>query len=375
MTRQVAVGLCLLLAFVVAMVGCAGRSSPTASAMSTVHLGSPTTSPTPEAVVSRPSETPATLQPTSAPTSAPSPPPSPTAEATRIEFGPGMTYANITGELATGGIARYVLRAQASQLMEVSLLTGEGIELSIEGADGTALKSGAGAPFFRGTVPSSQDYLLVLAAGDQAVSYTMSVVIPERIQFSAAATSSAVQGELPARGTHYYVLRAEANQLMEVNASPDGGVQTVIYGMDGTVLKSGMSNGSFFRGTLPSTQDYVISLSGGDQAISFNMNVIIAERIEFAPGSISAVEQGEVGPGREQAWVLAASERQTMRIEVVAPGADVRLVVYGVDGTVLKSGMGGGPSFEGTLPSTQDYIVVVGPADRSTSYRLEVSII
>jgi hypothetical protein len=141
------------------------------------------------------------------------------------------------------------------------------------------------------------------------------------------------------------------------------------------VLKSGMSNGSFFRGTLPSTQDYVISLSGGDQAISFNMNVIIAERIEFAPGSISAVEQGEVGPGREQAWVLAASERQTMRIEVVAPGADVRLVVYGVDGTVLKSGMGGGPSFEGTLPSTQDYIVVVGPADRSTSYRLEVSII
>jgi len=162
---------------------------------------------------------------------------------------------------------------------------------------------------------------------------------------------------------------------MEVNVSPDEGVQTVIYGMDGTVLKSGMGGGSFFRGTLPSTQDYIISLSAGDQAVSYTMNVIIARRIKFAPGTFSVVERGEVGPGWEQAWVLTAGAGQTMKVDVAAPGADVRLVVYGEDGSVLKSGMGGGSTFEGTLPSAQDYVVVVGPADRSTGYELEVTIL
>jgi hypothetical protein len=372
MIRQVAMCLALLLVFVVTLVGCAGQGGPTPAPTWTGLSGFPTTTATVATTVLMPTETPTASQPTATATGELRT--SPTPEAMRIQFSPGMTQAGLSGELVRNSAARYLLHAQAGQIMEVSIFTGEGIQLSIEGSDGTVLKSAEGTPFFRGTLPSSQDYLLVLTTGDQAVSYTMSVVIPERIQFSAGATSAAVQGELPARGTHYYVLGAEAGQLMEVNVSPDGGVLTVVYGMDGTVLKSGMGGGSFFRGTLPSTQDYIMSLSAGDQAVSFTMNVMVAKRIEFAPGTVSAVEQGEVGPGREQAWVLAAGAGQTMRIDVVAPGADVRLVVYGVDGSVLKSGMGGGPSFEGNLPSTQDYIVVVGPADRSTSYRLEVTI-
>jgi hypothetical protein len=300
---------------------------------------------------------------------------SPTGEAVRIEFSGGTTYATVSGELTSGGVARYSLRAEASQLMEANLFTGEGIQMSVMGSDGTVLKDSEGTPFFRGVLPSSQEYVLVLTAGDQAASYTMKVIIPERIEFSAGATSAVVEGQLPSRETHYYVLGAEASQLMEVNTSPDDAVQAVIYGVDGTVLKSGMGAGSFFRGALPSSQDYILSLSAGDQAVSYTVNVIIARRIEFAPGSFSTVEQGQVGPGWEQAWVLAASGGQTMKVDVAAPGADVRLVVYGEDGSVLKSGMGGGSSFEGTLPSTQDYILVVGPANRSASYQLGVTIL
>jgi hypothetical protein len=375
MTRQIVKGLAVLLALLAAIVGCTGQGSPIPLPTSTPPPASPTAVPTPEASVAVPTDTPTALPPTSTPTSAPTPQPSPTAAATRIEFSPGTTYDVIRGELAPGGIARYVLRAQAGQLMEVSISTGEGIQLSVQGADGTVLKSAAGTPFFRGTLPSTQDYLLILTAGDQNVSYIMSVIIPERIQFSVGATSAAVQGELPARGVHYYVVGAQADQLMEVNVSAQEQVQTVIYGVDGTVLKSGMGEGSFFRGVLPSTQDYIIAVSAGDQGVSYAMNVMIARRIEFAPGAVSAVEEGEAGPGQDQAWVLAAGGGQTLKVEVTAPGADVRLVIYGDDGTVLRSGMGQGSTFEGVLPSTQDYIIIVGPADLPTSYQLDVTIV
>jgi len=371
MARQMGARAFLPLVLLTVLASCVGQGSP--SPLPTSSLAPP--SPTAESSTVLPAATPTTLPPVSTSTSPPAPQSSPTAGARRIEFAPGVTSTALSGELGPGGAVRYVLRAQAGQLMEVSVLSAQEVQLSVEGADGTVLKAAEAPPFFRGTVPGSQDYLLVVAAGIEAASYSISVIIPERIQFSAGATSAAVQGELWARGVHYYVLGAQAGQLMEVNVSPLDGVQTVVYGVDGTVLKSGMAGGSFFRGTLPSTQDYIVLLSAGDRDVFYTMNVVIANRIEFAAGATSAVEQGDVGPGQEQAWVLAARGGQTMKVDVVAPGVAVRLVIYSQDGTVLKSGMGEGSTFEGVLPSTQDYIVVVGPADRSTAYELEVTII
>jgi hypothetical protein len=369
MTGQMVKCLSVLLILLAALMGCAGQGSPTPLPTSTVVPASPTAS------VAVPTESATAMPATSTSASSPAPQPSPTGEARRIEFSPGMTSTALSGELALGGVVRYVLRAQAGQLMEANVLSAKVVQLSVEGEDGTIVKTAEGTPFFRGILPSSQDYFLVLTGGDEAVSYSLSVIIPERIQFAAGATSAAVEGQLSARGVHYYVLAAQAGQLMEVNVSPPNAVQTVIYGVDGTVLKSGMGGGSFFRGTLPSTQDYILSLTAGDRDVSYTMNVVIANRIEFAAGATSAVEQGNVGPGQEQAWVLAASGGQTMKVDVVAAGAAVRLVIYGEDGTVLKSGMGEASTFEGVLPSTQDYVVIVGPADRSTAYQLEVTVL
>jgi hypothetical protein len=477
MTGRVVSHLGLFLILVALLGACAGQGGPT----SPVPTAPPTAVPTVAATVAPSTVAPTALPPTSVPTSpppsatptgAPAAQPSATAEATRIEFGSGMTYATLSGKLPANGVARYVLRALEGQVMEVSVTPEQGIQLSIQGADGTILKRGAGSPFFRGKLPSTQDYVMTLVGGSQAVAFTLDVIIPERIQFAAGSTSAVIEGQLPAHGRHYYVLGIQAKQIMEVDVSPPSGLRTIIYGVDGTVLKSGMGEGSFFRGevpitqdyllvietgdqasaytmnviiparisfaagatsgmvegrlaahssqyyvlgaqanqlmevdvtsqsqlqlviygvdgtvlksgmgggaffrgTLPSTQDYILILSSGDQAASYTMSVVIPRRIRFAPGAISAVEEGKVGPGQERSYVLAAGGGQTMKIDVVAPGADVRLVIYGEDGTVLKSGMGGGATFEGTLPSTQDYWIVVGPADRSTSYQLEVTI-
>jgi hypothetical protein len=49
-------------------------------------------------------------------------------------------------------------------------------------------------------------------------------------------------------------------------------------------------------------------------------------------------------------------------------------MVYGADGTVLKEYSDGGASFNGELPSDQDYILAVSAAANRVSYRLRVTI-
>ncbi len=64
---------------------------------------------------------------------------------------------------------------------------------------------------------------------------------------------------------------------------------------------------------------------------------------------------------------------QLMQVDVTSSQA-LRLSIYGVDGTVLKSGMGEGATFAGTLPVTQDYILVIGAGTQPSSYTLIVSV-
>jgi LysM repeat protein len=56
------------------------------------------------------------------------------------------------------------------------------------------------------------------------------------------------------------------------------------------------------------------------------------------------------------------------------PQDKLQLSIYGVDGSVLKSGMGEGASFSGVLPSSQDYIVVLKSANQVQAFTLTVSI-
>jgi hypothetical protein len=294
--------------------------------------------------------------------------------AERISFATGATSATVEGSLAAQGMQRYVLGVLAGQLMEVRVDPQDKVQLVIYGADGTVLKSGmGGVAFFRGTVPSTQDYILELAAGSEAVSYQLQVVIPVRISFAAGATSALVEGSLAAAQTRSYVLNIAAGQLLEVSVSPPDAARLVIYGADGTVLKSGMGGGSFFRGTVPSTQDYIIDVGPGPGAVSYSMNVIIPVRISFAAGATSATVEGNLAPQQTRHYVLRASGGQTMTV-TATPEGKVRLIIYGADGTVLMSGMGEGASFSGTLPSDQDYIVAIQAGPEAVAYTLEVSI-
>jgi hypothetical protein len=377
--------LCALLIVSLLLAACGSTPAPTAAptvgpvASDTSAAASRVPSDT---MVPQPSATEAP-QPTATDTPIPSDtplstsPPTPTATeepaAERISFAPGGTSATVEGDLAAQGMHRYVLGVMGGQLMEVHVDPQDKVQLVIYGEDGTVLKSGmGGVAFFRGTVPSTQDYVVELHAGGEAVSYSLWVMIPVRISFAVGTTSAVVEGELALAETQHYVLNIAAGQLLEISISPQD-TRLAIYGADGTVLKSGMGGGAFFRGTVPSTQDYILDVGPATGAGSFTMSVIIPVRISFAVGATSATVEGHLAARQTQYYVLRASGGQLMEVNAT-PEGKVRLIIYGADGTVLMSGMGGGASFSGTLPSDQDYIVAVDAGPEAAGYTLEVSI-
>lgn len=196
----------------------------------------------------------------------------------------------------------------------------------------------------------------------------------ERIRLGPGTTDARVEGDLAARESVRYVLAAREGDLLEVEVSaPEPGVRLVIFGEDGTVLRSGMAEGSLFRGTLPATQDYTVLLDAAEAALSYSMLVSLPERIAFDAGATSAEVEGEVAPFERHAYVAGLAEGQTLEVEVTAPAPGVRLVIYGLDGTVLRSGMGEGAAFQGPVPVTQDYILAVSAGEEGVPYTLSLS--
>jgi hypothetical protein len=383
MNRKTSLYGLLLVSLIALTAGCqAGRpapratavpptSAPVAAATATPPLPSPT--PLPPATAT-PAIATATLTPVPTPTATPAHAAAPTPAAVRVRFAPGTTSTVLTGSLPAHGIARYILGAMADQVMQVDVSPPEGLALSVTGVDGTPLRTATqGTAGLRGIVPRTQDYVIQVSAGAQPVAYTLDVVIPAVIRFAPGATSASVQGELAANGLQYYVVSAQADQLMEVDLPPQQGIGLAVYGLDGTVLQSPMGGLSGFRGTLPSTQDYILALAAQDGAVSYTMNVIIPVRIRFAPGATSATIQGRLAAHETQHYVLHAMANQLLQVRVT-PERAVRLSIYGVDGTVLRSGMGGPASFSGPLPSTQDYLLDLSAGSELVAYTLEVSI-
>jgi len=298
---------------------------------------------------------------------------------TRIRFARGATSAVVSGDLKANSSARYILRAGAGQLMEVTLSAPEGTSLKVTTDLGRALtpiKGTRGSTGFRGYLPYTGDYILKVASGSKAVSYSLDVFIPVRVRFDRGATSDSLEGHLKAHQGLDYILRAGEGQVLEINATPettDETLQLVIYGVDGTVLRSGMGEGSSFRGELPDDGDYIVRVRAGEDATDFTLDVIIPQRIRFRSGAFSGSVRTWLPAGHSQYYVLRAMEDQNMRVEVT-PGKDLELMIYGVDGDVLQDWTKARAGFRGDLPGTQDYILAVRAGSDPVSYTLRVTI-
>ncbi len=289
----------------------------------------------------------------------------------RIRFATGATSAVVSGNLAASSTSRYILTARAGQLMNVDLSAPEGAKLIVTTYRGRALTPlTSSSTSFRGYLPWNGDYILAISSPSQSISYSLSVSIPVRIAFAKGATSATLTGSLQPHQGLDYILGASANQLLEIDTTPDSNLQLIIYGVDGTVLRSGNAQGASFRGRLPLSEDYIVSLRAGDQAVSFSMQVIIPQRISFKPGATSATVQYSLKANQSQYFVLRANANQNMQVKL-NPGDASQLVIYGADGTVLKNGSSGDGNYSGTLPSSQDYVVAVKAGSNPVSFTVK----
>ena len=193
----------------------------------------------------------------------------------RIQFATGGTSAIMQGKLEANSKLDYLLNAGADQTLEVTLSPSSSLTLAIFGADGSTIDSASSNLSFRGVLPKTQDYILELASGSSATDYSMSVDLPQRIRFTTGSTSANLTGTVPAVLSQFFILRAAKGQTLNVTATPQDKLQLIIYGVDGSVLRSGMGQGASFTGVLPSTQDYILVLKSANQVQAFTLNVQI----------------------------------------------------------------------------------------------------
>lgn len=194
----------------------------------------------------------------------------------------------------------------------------------------------------------------------------------QRIEFAPNATSAEVENTniyLPTR----YVLQAKAGQLLDVMvSSANSGVRLTITGADGTILGSASSRAGW-RGFLPTNQDYYINVTR-PRGATYDLNVMIPEPIQFAPGVTSDVLNNSLAPHSSHTYLVKAKAGQRMSVNVDSPSAT--LTIYGVDGTVLANGnMSGATAWSGRSPRTEGYIVsVTNHATSSINYSMAIAI-
>jgi hypothetical protein len=205
-----------------------------------------------------------------------------------------------------------------------------------------------------------------------------SVLVP-RIQFAPGGTSASVNGYVRRSSSYRYVLRALADQVMEVViTSPDGNVALGVRGLDGTLLKSSADGRNDWRGTLPSTQDYLVEAAamGTDTAFQLLVRFPVEDteptRIQFAPGATSATQSGHVTAGDIDRYVFRALAGQNTDIQIT--GGDLALELMGEDGILLRHHLEGSRQWSGQLPFTQDYVISVVSTGASTDYELVLRI-
>ena len=202
---------------------------------------------------------------------------------------------------------------------------------------------------------------------------------PQRIQFAPGAVSKTIAGNVQAPNRNRYVLRALAGQEMTVEiASPGQVVNFAVSGVDdGQPYKRLDNEDRFWSGSLPATQDYLITVvtANGNPDYLLTVTVITPAagpppvsapmRIRFAPGAISETIPGTLTSGATAQYVLGAAAGQSMTVMVTSPASDL---VFSIPGLVS-----GATSWTGTLPSDGDYFITL-LATSDTAYTLAVTI-
>jgi flagellar basal body rod protein FlgC len=299
--------LMLLFSLLLTMVACRdedaamedGDLMPTLAVPADLPLATPTLMPTqmatpvatiPEATVEILTPSPTAVVPTETPVSPTPIPPQ------KIMFEPGATSIDLQDSIEPGQRRQYIFRALAGQQasIEISSATG-GANFSLAGmSDGQPYKRLENEDrAWQGTLPSTQDYLITVAATGEAVAYTFTLTIdplssepvPLRFEFQPGGISAKVSGNIHAPDRDVYLIRALAGQQATITiVSSNRQANFSLVGLDdGQPYKRLENEARFWQGMLPATQDYRISVATPQEQSSYELSLTIMPLTGDAP--------------------------------------------------------------------------------------------
>jgi hypothetical protein len=225
---------------------------------------------------------PTSVPPTSVPpTPLPLPTPIPGPVPVRINFATGATAGVLSGMVDAGNVQNFIVGASMGQPLIVSVDSpNHDITFSVTGLkDGvTLLSAGQKLSSWQTMLSVTQDYLIRVIGGSVKENFTLNVITPARIIFEAGSISANRHGTTPGGWDVSYILRAKANQKMDINLATTSGVAVLsVYGFqDGTPYLRYVVEAKTFSLILPSTQDYIVQVvPKAGQVVTYSLNIAI----------------------------------------------------------------------------------------------------
>jgi hypothetical protein len=224
---------------------------------------------------------------------APSVSPADTAGLLRVRFARGTTSGIVNDSLLAGETRGYVIGAEQGQVMMVHAITwpvrqgsappdsatvrvyavADGAELSTPSAEGA---------LWSGRLPATGDYVVRISAGGPTA-YTLAVQIPRPLSVGGPEPTAAIRGTAPSRAPVDYIVAGHGGQTLAASVRDDDPATLHVYGLDdGEQLAPLSERRRLWAGTLPASQDYVISVVPAGEGARYQLTVTL-RRAPAAP--------------------------------------------------------------------------------------------
>lgn len=95
------------------------------------------------------------------------------------------------------------------------------------------------------------------------------------------------------------------------------------------------------------------------------------QRIQFPRGAVGTVVENSVVRGERDIYLVRAQRRQSMRLNITSLEQNAVFDIQAPNGEYLKQGV---TSWNGVLPRTGDYSIIVGGTRGNATYTLDVAI-
>jgi hypothetical protein len=196
------------------------------------------------------------------------------------------------------------------------------------------------------------------------------------IIFATGTTAAVETGAIQPNQVRAYTLGAAQNQPMVLIVnSPRNDVTLGVAEPDGTVLLDPAKKYTTWQWLLPKTELYTIQIFGGAISEDYTLTAKVAQIVNFASGSSSITLSGSTPKGFVVSYAVSCMASQVMTVSLNVPATTAYLDVFGLATGPLLSDATRATSWNGTLPSSQDYVVEVIPAGgQIVNYSLTVSV-